>query len=134
MARIFIMIKPWVINYSENIFCELDMIGKRLETKVIESIPKEAVRLQHIKYKDESFFQLMINDLTGQQGIIALYEGDQDTFNRQKAILRERFGKDIVPLPPLKRNALHISASEQEFYKDFNAWRNYLNGYQRITK
>lgn len=128
MARIFVMIKPWCINYSENIFCELDMIGERLETKAIESIPKEAVRLQHIEYKDASFFQLMINDLTGQQGVIALYEGDQDAFNRQKAILRERFGKDIVPLPPLKRNVLHISASEQEFDRDFNAWRDYLNG------
>ncbi len=129
MAKIFVMIKPWSINYSIDIFYELDMVGKRLETKVIKSIPEEAVRLQHIEYKDASFFQLMINDLTGQQGVIALYEGDQNAFNRQNEILRERFGGDIVPLPPLKRNVLHISASEQEFDRDFNAWRGYLNEY-----
>ena len=103
--------------------------GKRLETKAIENIPKEAVRLQHIAYKDASFFQLMINDLSGKQGIIALYEGNQDEFNRQKKILRERFGKDIVPLPPLKRNVLHIYYSKQEFNRDFDAWMNYLNEY-----
>jgi len=129
MEKIFVMVKPWSINYSEKIFCELDLIGERLETKAIKSIPKEAVRLQHIEYKDASFFQLMINDLTGKKCVIALYEGNQDVFNKQKEILRERFGRDIVPLPSLKRNVLHISASKQEFDRDFNAWRDYLNEY-----
>ena len=128
MGKVFVMIKPWSIDHSKRILSELDGIGRRLETIEVDSIPEEPIRLQHIKYEGESFFGLMISDLVGQQCIIAFYEGDQDLFNRQKKILRDRFGGDIVPLPPLKRNVLHISASEQEFDKDYNAWRNYLNG------
>lgn len=126
--NIFVMIKPWGLHHADEIFRTLDETGKRLETIKVDHIPEQAVRLQHVQYKDEPFFQLMIQDLADQQCIIALYKGNQDEFNLQKSYLRERFGGEIIPLPPLKRNALHISASEQEFNRDFNAWRNYLNG------
>ena len=138
MGKIFVMIKPWSIDHSERILSELDGIGRRLETIKVDSIPEDAMRLQHIKYEGESFFQLMIDDLVGQQCIIALYDGNQDDFNRQKLILRERFIRDIPKLPPIyiqgaletiMRNAIHISSSEQEFDRDYNAWRAYLNEY-----
>ena len=128
MEKIFVMIKPWSIQHREDIFSELDKVGKRLETIEVDSIPRAAITTQHSKYQEESFFQLLIDDLIGKPSVIILYKGNQDEFNKQKTILRKRFGRDITPQPPLQRNALHISSSRQEFERDYNAWEEYLNG------
>ncbi len=96
--KIFVMIKPWNMQYSEEILAKLDKVGKRLETKAIESIPREPIVIQHSKYQKEPFFQLLIDDLAGKPCVIGLYTGTQNEFDKQKSILREIFGKNIPPL------------------------------------
>ncbi len=128
MANIFTGIKPWSIHHTDGIFKELDKIGEGFLTIVIGSAPREPIAIQHSKYQGKPFFDLLVNDLTRRPYIITIYNGDQEEFNRLKSPLREMFGKDITPLPPLQRNPLHISESEQEFKRDYNAWRPYLNG------
>jgi nucleoside diphosphate kinase len=134
MTKIFVMIKPWGVSHAGEIFKRLDRVGKRLEIIEIASIPEGAIKLQHAKYQGQRFFQLMISDLTGKPAVIALYEGNQEEFIRQRDYLRKEFGRDIIPLPPLRRSALHVSDSGQEFNRDFNAWGEYLDGNKRSTR
>ena len=128
MEKIFTGIKPWSLHHKDELLSQMDNIGKRLATILIESAPREPIVIQHSKYRNELWFDLLIDDLAGKPYLIVLYSGHQEKFNKMKLILREEFGEDIPPLPPLQRNALHISDSQQEFERDYNAWRNYLNG------
>lgn len=145
--RTLVFIKPDGVDrgLAENIFSELDKLGKRIKTvelreiypEAIEEHYKESIKKhgEHLKRKLAFFKDKMI--------ILALYEGEDvikkikdkvgatDPSKAEKGTIREMWNDDESFDKAMKedrfiRNLVHASENQKEFEREFGVWKKYL--------
>lgn len=145
MEKTLIIIKPDAANIANKIFSELDKIGKRIKTVKIPKV-KEPDILEHYEDAIRRHGNHLINKIKkffiNKTIILALYESENiinkmrekiGDINPTKALpntIRGKFCNDNLDIATKQgrfvRNAVHASASKQEFEQEFKVWKEYF--------
>jgi len=140
-----VMIKPDGIEIAEQIFIELDQIGRRVKTVRIPNVPIEKI-LAHYEepiQRHGEFLRHNITDFFANQTIIlAIYEGPRiiqrmrdkigptDPAKAPEGTIRGDYCNDNLETSIREgrfvRNAVHASDSPENFQYEYNVWREYL--------
>jgi len=126
MSQLIVLIKPWCVEYAEDIFAELGRHGTRLKTAKVEEVPLEVIAQHYEAHQGEEYYKPMIDDLAGKPIVVALYEGDRKEFERLKEEIRTKYAPEIPLHPVHQRSALHTSVTEEESLHEINVWAAYL--------
>ncbi|MCF7866972.1 hypothetical protein K9L67_05505 [Candidatus Woesearchaeota archaeon] len=122
--KILVMIKPWCVNYKDDILSEFDKIGDRIKEKTIGSVSLENITNHYYSdsVKSRSNYTEMIIDYVGEKVVLAIYEGSMNEFNNLKEDIRKKYASKINFNPNHVRNAVHVSDSSKAYLKESEAW------------
>ena len=123
---VFIMIKPWCLNHSDEILEELDRYGERLKIAAIQRMPLELIAKQYQEHEGQHFFESMVNDHQDKPAIIALYCGDLEIFKGLKTSIRDSLKEDISLHSGYSRDAFHMTINQIELNRDLKIWEGYF--------
>jgi len=140
-----VMIKPDGIEIAEQIFRELDQIGRRIRTVKVPNVPIEKILAHYeepIQRHGEFLRQNIIDFFKNKTIILALYEGQSiiqrirnkigptDPAKAPKGTIRGDYCNDNLETSIREgrfvRNAVHASDSKENFRYEYNIWREYL--------
>ncbi|MCK5149797.1 hypothetical protein KAJ87_02635 [Candidatus Pacearchaeota archaeon] len=123
---IFVMVFSWGIPYAEDIFRDLDVIGKRNCLSKIENVPLELISKQYEKHSSKPFYHPMVLDHSNRPAIIATYSGNLESFLRTKKEIRKRYDSIVPEHPDFIRDVIHSSDGKEEYNLHTSIWREYL--------
>ncbi len=122
MVRLLAMIKPWGINYLDDILERLDKHGRLVKLAKVDQISLEDISAHYAILRSRENFNHMIMDFVGLPAVLAIYVGDQELFDTLKDRIREEYDAKVPVNPNHKRNVLHISNSEEEYLREMQIW------------
>ncbi len=131
LSKMLVMIKPWSLKHADNIFSKLDNRGTMLKYGKIEEITFDLISRHYADHKGKDYFDAMINDFIGLSAIVAVYEGNLNEFDTLKKILRVDYPCYNSQGSIQKKNALHISDSDEESFREIEICSPYLKGVVR---
>jgi nucleoside diphosphate kinase len=124
MSYILTIIKPYHINYSEEIFDKFKEIGN-LKTNIAKIKPSLITWQEHYKEhqgrknaQGEDYFTIMTEDFAKKQITLGVFEGNYEEFNLLKKEIRNKYQGNYIK----HRNALHTSDSFDSANKEIIVW------------
>ncbi len=126
MDKILTIIKPSGVPFCEEILANLDEFGKRIATKKIEKVPLDTIVKHYERDQHLPWYGAMIADLANKDFCLAIYEGEMPDFLRLKNNIRDEYANKIEPHPDYIRNVLHVNETEEDFKREFDVWKQYL--------
>lgn len=130
MEKIFVLIYPWSLDSSDEIFKGLENLGKKLKVVNVPRIKKEDAQGHYFQHKDKEFYKIMVNDfcqfLMTRELILALFEGSRRDFAAFKEKVREKHNYQKAKKEKHRKAIFHTSRDEDDFKKDMRVWQEYL--------
>lgn len=127
MTNLLVIVKPWVIHYTDEILGAFDSRGRRIRDARVDSVPQRIIEAHYAVHRDKPFFGPMTREFIGQPVHLAVYGGDCAGFRQAAIGVRERYAPEIPPSENrlVFRNAVHVSDPE-EAARELEVWRDYL--------
>lgn len=124
--KLFLMIKPWALNFYEEILANFRDAGKLESFCFIPQLPQEAIIKTYSEHKGKIYFEPFMKDHLSQSGIIAVYSGNLDHFLEIKKDIRKKF-LNVVQQPSFYvRNPIHTSVNSEEYKRCMEIWGSYF--------
>ncbi len=124
--RIFAFVKPWSMDFADDIFTWLRQPGQLIWRRDISSVPLEVIAQHYAHLQGEPYYEPMIRDIAGKRILIGVFAGDQGDYVQARDAIRETYDPYILPTDQHDRNSVHVSASPADFHREEGIWQGLL--------
>lgn len=124
--RVFVIILTNSLKDKDKVFYELGKLGKLKKYVKVNSPKKEEWKEHYSPIKDKPFFKKMIEDYSNKPILLAVFEGDEETFEKRKRELRLKFKTGPLTSENKHLNDVLHTSSKGDFEREWRIWKKYF--------